>query len=53
MNSFRVLVSARPVATKLVSPTFPRLVRRFSTELPSYEFVQVSSPKSGVGLSTS
>ncbi|KAF1812737.1 ClpP/crotonase [Eremomyces bilateralis CBS 781.70] len=52
MNSFRVLQVARPMASKFVAPALPRLVRMYSTELPSYQFVQVSTPKKGVGLIT-
>jgi hypothetical protein len=44
--------AVRPIGSKFVSSSLPRLVRaRYSTELPSYEFIKVSEPKPGVGLS--
>ncbi|QDS75431.1 hypothetical protein FKW77_003768 [Venturia effusa] len=49
------LRSWRPIASKVISHTspLPRTTRVFySTELPAYEFIKVSTPKPGVGLIT-
>ncbi|OJD39981.1 enoyl-hydratase [Diplodia corticola] len=46
-------LASRRLASQFVrSPAFPRVVRCYSTALPSYEHIQVSSPKPGVGLVT-
>jgi len=45
----------RPIASKKITHTsfLPRTIRvSYSTELPSYEFIKVSTPKHGVGLIT-
>lgn len=44
MNSFRYL---RPIASRLQAPTLPRLTRGYASG--SYEYIQVSNPKPGVG----
>ncbi|KAB2569932.1 putative enoyl- hydratase protein [Lasiodiplodia theobromae] len=46
-------LASRRLASQFVrSPAFPRLVRCYSAALPSYEHIQVSTPKPGVGLVT-
>ncbi|EOD49123.1 putative enoyl- hydratase protein [Neofusicoccum parvum UCRNP2] len=47
------LLASRRVASQFVrSSAFPRVVRSYSTGLPAYEHIQVSTPKPGVGLVT-
>jgi len=42
----------RPIASKFTTSTLPRIVRLpYSTEVGSYEYIKVSTPKLGVGLS--
>jgi len=45
----------RPIASRIITQTapLPRIIRvSYSTELPSYELIKVSTPKPGVGLIT-
>ncbi|KAF2084995.1 ClpP/crotonase [Saccharata proteae CBS 121410] len=50
MNVFR---STTRIGSRFAAPSLPRSIRAYSTEnLPSYEFLQVTTPKPGVGLIT-
>jgi len=48
-----VMKAWRPIASKItVSSSLPRIVRvTYSTDAKTYDFIKVSSPKPGVGLS--
>ena len=42
----------RPIASKITLSSLPRIVRvSYSTDPKIYDFIKVSSPKPGVGLS--
>ncbi|KAF2843139.1 enoyl-CoA hydratase-like protein [Patellaria atrata CBS 101060] len=50
MSSLR---ATRAIASRFVTPSFPRIVRPYSSEAPKeYEYLKVSNPKPGVGLIT-